>query len=381
MHEPPLIESAHFGDLLLAGTTLIDVRAPIEFGDGALPASANHPILDDDERAQVGTTHRVDGPDAATVLGHQLVSGVTKDQRIDAWTSVVQSESESVLYCARGGQRSKIACAWLRDRGVLVPRVVGGYKALRNYLLAELENVPASYTLSGWTGVGKTETIEALPSALDLEELANHRGSAFGRMLRGQPAQQTFENGLAIELMKFRQQGKQHLVMEDESRLIGRIHLPPSIMKTLQSSPILLQEAPVEERVQRIHQDYILSNWKEYESCDPVELNQYLVTEGLPSELASLEQPFATFASRLLTSLDAIRKRLGGARHATLRQEMIQALSEHIAGDSSRHRRWINELLVEYYDPMYTYQIKRKEDRIVFRGDKAAIVDWMQDKS
>jgi tRNA 2-selenouridine synthase len=379
MRESDTIDDVRFEELLLSDVKLLDVRAPIEFASGSLPSSVNVPILSDDERKQVGTTYRIDGAEAAVVLGHQLVSGETKQARIDAWLDVLNRDPQAVVYCARGGQRSQLTCDWLKESGLEVPRINGGYKALRQFLLAELDRIPDGYTLSGCTGVGKTETIEALTCAIDLEGLANHRGSAFGRMLRGQPAQQSFENALAMELIRFRARGDKTLVMEDESRLIGRIHLEAPIMNALKSAPILFQEASFEERVERIHNDYILDNWREYGACQPNELKQHLVSDALPDDLSHVDQPFATFALRLLSSLHNIRKRLGGVRYESIRKEMTLALAEHASGDPSGHHRWIRELLVEYYDPMYTYQIDKKKERIVFRGDKNAIVEWMKD--
>ena len=381
MKASPLIGVDSFRDLIVSDTPLIDVRAPIEFERGALPAAINLPILDDEERHQVGLLRRKQGSAAAVKLGHTLVSGQTKEDRIQAWVSAQRTHPAIALYCARGGQRSQIACDWLKEAGCAIPRIDGGYKALRRYLLEELANVPTGFTLSGWTGVGKTETIESLSCAIDLEGIANHRGSAFGGMLHPQPVQRSFENAVAIEFIKFRARGDKHLVMEDESRLIGRIHLGTPIIEALRKAPILLQEASLAERIHRIHQDYILSNWKDFQTCDPEALAPLLSDGALPATLSCLTQPFATFASRLLRSLDAIRKRLGGLRHAQLREDMVQALMEHQAGDPEGHRRWIESLLVEYYDPMYRYQIARKEKRIVFRGTKDEIIDWLQVRS
>ncbi len=378
MKASSLISVDSFRDLIVSDTPLIDVRAPIEFESGALPAAINLPILDNEERHQVGLTHRERGGGAAVELGQTLVSGQKKEARIEAWVRAQETHPAVALYCARGGQRSQIACEWLNEAGYAIPRIDGGYKALRRYLSAELSNVPTGFTLSGWTGVGKTETIEALACAVDLEGIANHRGSAFGGMLHPQPAQSSFENAVAIEFIKFRASDSRHLVMEDEGRLIGRIHLGTDIIDALRSAPIVLQEARLEERIHRIHQDYILSNWRDFETCVPEELESLLITDALPAALSALEQPFATFASRLLASLGAIKKRLGGLRHDNIRKAMIEALLQHQAGNPDGHRRWIETLLVDYYDPMYSYQIARKEERIVFRGTKTAIIEWIR---
>ena len=107
------------------------------------------------------------------------------------------------------------------------------------------------------------------------------------------------------------------------------------------------------------------SNWRDFQHCEQ-ELEALLIDDALPSSLAALEQPFATFASRLLTSLSAIQKRLGGLRHSKLEAEMGQALLEHQAGDSDGHRRWIEALLVDCYDPMYSYQIDERKNASSF---------------
>ena len=117
--------------LLAAGTPLIDVRAPIEFTQGAMPAGINLPLMNDEERAAVGTCYKRQGPEAALALGHKLVSGERRQQRLDAWRAACIAHPQGYICCARGGQRSHIVQAWLRESGVDYPLVVGGYKALR----------------------------------------------------------------------------------------------------------------------------------------------------------------------------------------------------------------------------------------------------------
>lgn len=117
--------------ILASDTPLIDVRAPIEFAQGAMPAAINLPLMNDDERAAVGTCYKRQGPEAALALGHQLVSGETREARINAWREASLAHPEGFLCCARGGQRSHISQAWLKVAGVDYPLIRGGYKALR----------------------------------------------------------------------------------------------------------------------------------------------------------------------------------------------------------------------------------------------------------
>lgn len=117
--------------LLLADTPLIDVRAPIEFEQGAMPGAINLPLMMDDERAAVGTCYKRQGADAALALGHRLVCGDIRQQRLEAWKAAYQRFPNGYLCCARGGQRSHIVQRWLQETGIDCPLIEGGYKALR----------------------------------------------------------------------------------------------------------------------------------------------------------------------------------------------------------------------------------------------------------
>ena len=138
----------------------------------------------------VGICYKNEGQAAATALGHQLVSGETKTRRIKGWVSFVQNHPNALLFCARGGMRSKLATQWLNDAGYSVTRVEGGYKQIRQLLVEQYPVNPARLLiLAGSTGVGKTEVLVQDPVHIDLEGLANHRGSAFGTRVTEQPPQ------------------------------------------------------------------------------------------------------------------------------------------------------------------------------------------------
>lgn len=331
-------------DLLRDGTPFIDLRAPQEFARGAVPGAVNLPLLDDDERHQVGLCYRESGQAAAIALGHQLVSGTVKRGRIHAWLHFAASHPDAWLYCWRGGLRSQIAQQWLADSGVQLPRVPGGFKALRGECLVALEEAPACrrwLVVGGRTGSGKTRLLERLPGAIDLEGHANHRGSAFGGRPGGQPAPVDFENALAVSYL--RHEGAL-LVLEDESRTIGRLALPASWHEAMQRAALVILETPLEERVRNIREEYV---------------DEPLSRGVQPTDLQQ----------RLEESLARIRRRLGGQRH----DEIRTALSEGFA--SSGHERWIELLLSWYYDPMYDYQLEQKRDRVVATGDADALVD------
>lgn len=340
-------------DLLFqSDTPLIDVRAPVEFNKGAFPAACNLPIINDSEREQVGTTYKEHGADAAFALGHELVSGELKAERIRSWVSFVDANPNAQLYCFRGGQRSKIACEWLKAEGVDIPRIEGGYKKLRNHLLAVFDKLPPLVIVGGKTGTGKTVFLEPLQNALDLEGIANHRGSAFGGRISPQPSQIDFENRVAIQFLKLHHQP--HIVLEDEGRLIGRVHVPLPLQEAMKKSPIVLIEETVETRTENIYHEYIKEQWQEYRASQGEAAN-------------------SVFSDYLLGAVDAIRKRLGGVAHSQIRTMMQDALA---TGDPEKHRAWISRLLTEYYDPMYNYQLSHKIERIRFRGNAAEATQW-----
>ena len=189
--------------LLVSGVAMLDTRAPVEFELGAFPTSCNLPLMSDDERRVVGTCYKTSGQDAAIELGHKLVSGLVKARRVESWLHFFKQHPEAVLYCFRGGLRSRITQQWLSEHGVGVPRVQGGYKALRRFVLEQLEQLPQCYqalVISGRTGSGKTRFLQHYQQKTDLECLANHRGSAFGPQVTPQPTQIAFENALAVDL-------------------------------------------------------------------------------------------------------------------------------------------------------------------------------------
>jgi tRNA 2-selenouridine synthase len=349
--------------LFLSPTPMMDMRAPLEFARGAFPAALSLPLMSDDERAQVGICYKQRGQDAAIELGHQLVSGELKQQRLAQWASFARQHPQGYLYCFRGGLRSKTVQQWLRDAGLDYPLILGGYKAMRRFLLEELERSVnnASFVLvSGKTGTGKTRVITRLTRAVDLEGLANHRGSSFGQMPTPQPSQIDFENSLSIALLRLLASGEQRICLEDEGRLIGCLALPESLREKMGVAPLVIVEQSLEQRIDVVIADYV------------VDLGQrYTLLFG--------EDGARQHGEKLQSDLARIRKRLGGLLHQQVSEMMAAAFDrEWRSGDVSGHRQWIAILLEQYYDPMYDYQLSKRAGDILFSGDREAVVAWAQ---
>lgn len=357
-----------YRDLFLHDRAMMDTRAPVEFHKGAFPGVINLPLMTDIERQKVGTCYKQQGQQAAIELGHQLVSGQTKAERIEAWAAFAKANPDGYLYCFRGGLRSQIVQQWLKsEAGIDYPRVVGGYKAMRTFLLQTTEEAVQAcdfVLVGGMTGTGKTEVINQLNNSLDLEAHANHRGSSFGKRATGQPEQIDFENALAIDLLKRRAAGQQQFVLEDEARLIGRCSLPLPLYQAMQHHPLVWLEDSVANRVERILQAYVV------ELCA-----EFVAAQGA-------EAGFTAFAARLRESLANITRRLGGERYQRLAAIMEQALQEQqVDGRVDTHRGWIEALLVEYYDPMYVFQRESKSGRIEFAGEQQAVVEYLRKRN
>jgi tRNA 2-selenouridine synthase len=360
-------DSADFRDIFINDRPLLDVRAPVEFRKGAFPHTVNVPLMDDSERQRVGTCYKQHGQQAAIALGHELVSGEIKRRRIEAWADFARAHQDGYLYCFRGGLRSQIAQQWLESEvGIAYPRVIGGYKAMRTFLIDELESAVRDcrfVLVGGMTGSGKTDVLAQLDNAVDLERHANHRGSSFGKHATPQPGQIDFENALAIDFLKRRARGQQQFVLEDEGRIIGSCALPLPLHEGMQRFPLVWLEESFDNRVERILRDYVVDLCIEFVA------------------LYGSEEGMRAFAKRLRESLANIVRRLGRERYHRLDTIMARALEEQArAGRIDAHRQWIGALLNDYYDPMYTYQRKQKGERVIFSGDQRAIVEYLREK-
>lgn len=335
----------------------MDVRAPVEFAQGHFKQAQNLPLLDDNQREQIGLRYKEQGQDAAIELGWKMASEDVLANRLAAWTKFAQDNPNGGLYCFRGGLRSKFSQQLLQQQGIDIPIVQGGYKAMRQFLIQELETASETAPLiiiAGPTGSGKTKAIHKIKRSIDLEGTAKHRGSAFGQLHQTeQPAQISFENAISQHWLQLGRE--QAVVMEDEGRLIGRLSLPHFLQEAMHKAPLILIEEPMEQRCQWVIEDYVVA----------------------PLELMGIE----SFSERLTSNLYRIRKRLGGLRHQQLQSAFDQAcLSWQQNRDPSPFYAPIEQLLRDYYDPMYNYQLQQRQGHVLFRGRCNEIIDWCREQ-
>jgi tRNA 2-selenouridine synthase len=352
--------SNDFKSIVLNSTPLIDVRAPVEFEKGSFPHAVNLPIMNDKERHEIGTCYKEHGNSEAVKLGHKLVSGVVKEERVKAWSDFIKVNSDAKLFCFRGGQRSKISQEWLSQSGNDISRFKGGYKAFRNYLINEIEESCTRFKpiiLGGRTGSGKTILLKTLENSIDLEGLANHRGSSFGKKNTPQPSQINFENNMAYDLIQKLDKGLKYLVFEDEGNRIGSLFIPKNFADYLSEAPLIILETPIKTRIEITFDEYVIEAQKMYAN--------------------NLEQ----WRDEILGAMHRIKRRLGSQRHKELCKTFENAFDEQIQRNSLEgHKEWIETLLSEYYDPMYDYQIQKRFEQVEFRGSSEEIIEYLAKK-
>jgi tRNA 2-selenouridine synthase len=321
---------------------VIDVRSPGEYHHAHMPGANSLPLFTDEERKIVGTAYKQESREQAIKLGLDFfgpkmrkmvedAEGICNKElaigTMDATTQFPITNTKTILvYCWRGGMRSG-AVSWLLDiYGFKVYTLIGGYKKFRNYVLDTFK-LPFQFNiLSGYTGSGKTEVLKAMKEkgerVIDLEGIANHKGSAFGNIgMPKQPGQEMFENLLGCELLAVGCQGTDtghpttHIWLEDESQRIGLVNLPNDFWKTMRQSPIYFLDIPFEERLKHIVEEY-----------------------------GQLDR------QRMIDAIGRIREKLGGLNAKTA----IQLLEEGNTTESFR-------ILLKYYDKFYLKALHNRE--------------------
>jgi tRNA 2-selenouridine synthase len=304
-----------------SGYTLLDVRSPGEYTTGKLPNAESLPLFTDAERAEVGTLYKQTSPDAALLSGLEIAGG--KMRWLVEEARRLAPNNKVVVHCWRGGQRSG-SVSWLLERaGFEVAKLTGGYKSARHYIRKYLgEDRHKLRVLSGPTGSGKTPILLAMRAqgaqVIDLEGLANHKGSAFGGLGEApQPSTEEFENQLFAALRSIPEGAT--IWLEDESRLIGHVYLPDEFYDRLCSAPVYALEQPLEWRV-----EHLVENYAKY-----------------PKD-------------QLEASFRRIQKRLGG--------QHLKAAVEALANDDFASAA---RIALVYYDKAYHHYGERRQARVV----------------
>jgi tRNA 2-selenouridine synthase len=302
-------------DFLNAPGVILDVRSPGEYEQGHIPGAIGFPLFSDEERAQVGICYKQQGRDQAVELGFAIAGG--KFAGFIAHAKQLAPDRRVRIHCWRGGMRSG-AVAWVLEMaGFDVTTLVGGYKAFRRWVLSTCQTPHAVITLGGMTGTGKTAILKALAAqgeqVLDLEDLANHRGSSYGSLgLPPQPTNEQFENLTAVQWAQF--DANQPVWIEAESRRIGLCRVPDDLFLQMMQAPILQ------------------------------------ITRSRAERLALLVEVYGTAEiEELVAATDRIRKRLGGLRT----QQAIDLLRRAELAAAF-------DIVLDYYDKTYQYDLQRR---------------------
>jgi len=302
---------------------LLDVRSPAEYAHAHLPGSVSFPLFSNEERAEVGTLYKQQGRQEAITRGMELLAPRV-DKLCEKAASLALVNTVRV-YCWRGGMRSQVIAGLLALQGLESCTLQGGYKSYRRRCLRIIaERCPQLKlrVLGGMTGARKTEVLHALTEMgeqiLDLEDLAGHRGSAFGGIgLPTQPSNEQLENRLADRIQQFDLQRR--VWIEDENRSIGTCAIPKSLYDNIRSAPLWVLERGVEERLDHLEELYGMGD-----------------------------------VEALTTATIKLKKRLGGER-----AQKVCTLFE------SGKNREAFRLLLSYYDSAYKHALaKRDETRV-----------------
>jgi len=297
---------------------IVDVRSPSEFNFGHIPGAVNIPLFDDKERAAVGTKFKKEGRLPAILEGLKY-TGPAMSSKLE-YALKIAKNGKLLVHCWRGGMRSE-AMAWLFSLGDIKAEVLdGGYKSYRHHILESLSGKRNMIVLGGMTGSSKTHILKYLKTTgqqiVDLEGLANHKGSAFGAL--GQPAQPSTEQFANILFNDSKQLSRDLPVwVEDESRNIGSIFIPDRFYLNMQDSPSVILKMDVKTRLPRLMEEY------------------------------------ATFSPESLRiSILKISKRLGG-------DNTSDAINAVETGDLAK----AIEIVLYYYDKAYQFGLKKKNNK------------------
>ncbi len=274
-------------NFLEAKGVLLDVRSPLEYAQGHIPGAVSLPLFDDWERAEIGTLYKQKGKTHAMQRGLEITA-----PKIEQFFSAIIGHNSLKIYCWRGGMRSQSMGHLFRMTGFKVCILNGGYKSFRRFALKLFEAKRCLKIIGGMTGSGKTDLlkvfIEKGEQVLDLEALANHRGSSFGHIGKGrQPTSEQFQNFIALSLNS--SDPSRALWVEDESKMIGTCHIPEAFFAHMQTSPLIIIEKSKEKRLDLLEEMYGNATKEELSFCFR-KLGKKLGSQKLSAALAYLDK-------------------------------------------------------------------------------------------
>lgn len=322
---------------------MVDVRTPSEYADHTIPGAINVPLFSDEERKIIGTAYKHESVEKATRLGIEIIS-----QRLpkiyDEFAEIKKKNKQTIVFCARGGMRSRSVCALFNSLGIHLWQLWGGYKSYRQIVWEELPKINSEITylvLHGFTGTGKTEILYQLAKMgadiLDLEKAANHRGSLFGSVGLGKTNSQKQFEALIYQQLKERKSNS--VFVEAESKKIGRGVIPEYIFEGMQQGKHLLVEGSVETRARRIVDEYIQGD---------------------------------NYQGEILAAVGRLKVYLG--------EKIVRNLQEQVLAENYYE---ISKYLIEnYYDPMYQHKQKAFDYDLVVNSDEIdnaceEILNWL----
>ncbi|MDW8433293.1 MAG: tRNA 2-selenouridine(34) synthase MnmH [Aquificaceae bacterium] len=280
---------------LLEDRVLVDIRSPSEYEEFHVPGAVNVPLFEDEEKRLIGIVYRGEGVERAKELGYEI-AWKKLEGFLQTFRRLKENYRHVVVYCWRGGLRSKELCKVLSSMGVDVLRLEGGYRAYREFILKDMERLLQNrrfMVLTGKTGVGKTRLLRRLKQegypVVDLEGLAQDRGSVFGKVgIRKTVSQKMFDALLYEEL---RGLNSELLLVEDESRVIGRVHIPEALWRKKEEGIFVEVEASLSVRLKNIIEDYTSSQgWQEEVRRSLHKIRKYLGEEKYLLALEMLKE-------------------------------------------------------------------------------------------
>jgi len=319
-----MLLSVHDFMTLRSTHPLVDVRSPLEFGAGHIVGATNIPLLNNEERIAVGTDYKQKGQLEAIKTGFRLVGprlpGIINDALL------VAHGQEILVNCWRGGMRSSNFCQFVGMAGIKSHQLKGGYKAYRTLALESFRKPLKITLLTGYTGSGKTQILQALHAlgeqVLDLEDLAHHKGSAFGGLfMPAQPTTEHFQNELFEKINTL--DPSKRIWVEDESIAIGKIFLPNDFWIQMANSCIVQMNVSKDIRVQRLVSEYGAADRDEF-----------------------------------LSIMGKVTKRLGGQHYNAARKKLL-------LGDMAS----TIDILLTYYDKAYQNSIQKRKSKILLSMD------------